>query len=243
LNVEEPIVSNVIKPSDLPEAGSLRRFTTWIVIAVIYAAFFFWYTPFGGPLTEDEIARYESVLHNLSRNDEAVARWRDFMRGDTGDDFAMFNAMDYRETAVSVEGLDPGASGREALTRYAYPFFRRAVRDAAHPVAMGTAAAAALDVWGLQEAERWDQGALVRYRSRRDMMNQVVALAELAKSGENIHRFKIAGLEKTIAYPLDPWFHLGDPRLLLALVLGLIGLGFEVRRLSPAGGARPSDRC
>ncbi len=96
---------------------------------------------------------------------------------------------------------------------------------------MGTAAAEALDIWGIDDAERWDQGALVRYRSRRDLMNQVVALVA---SGDDIHRFKVAALEKTIAYPLDPWFHFGDPRLLLALVFVAIGLAFDVRRLSRA---------
>lgn len=37
------------------------------------------------------------------------------------------------------------------------------------------------------------------------------------------HAFKVAALEKTIAFPLDPWFQLGDPKLVLALLLGLIG--------------------
>ena len=37
------------------------------------------------------------------------------------------------------------------------------------------------------------------------------------------HDFKIAAMAKTIAFPIDPWFHLGDPRLLLALLLGLAG--------------------
>jgi hypothetical protein len=30
-------------------------------------------------------------------------------------------------------------------------------------------------------------------------------------------------MAKTIAYPLDPWVQLGDPRLVLFLLLGLIG--------------------
>ena len=154
------------------------------------------------------------------------------MRSDTGNDFAMLNAIDFRETAAPVEGLESGASGQEALARYSQPFLARALRAAAHPVMMGSAAAGAMDIWGLDGAEDWDQGALVRYRSRRDMMDQVVALAESSAAGNDIHRFKIAGLEKTIAYPLDPWFHLGDPRLVLLLVFLVVGLALEVRRLS-----------
>ena len=46
--------------------------------------------------------------------------------------------------------------------------------------------------------------------------------------GGNIHDFKIAAIEKTIAYPLDPWFQVGDPRLILALAFLVIGLSVEL---------------
>jgi hypothetical protein len=36
-------------------------------------------------------------------------------------------------------------------------------------------------------------------------------------------------MEKTIAFPLDPWFQLGDPRLVLALILGIIGFALSWR--------------
>jgi len=41
------------------------------------------------------------------------------------------------------------------------------------------------------------------------------------------HEFKVAAMRKTIAFPIDPWFHLGDPRLLLALGLGIVGCGLS----------------
>lgn len=44
------------------------------------------------------------------------------------------------------------------------------------------------------------------------------------------HEFKVAGIAKTIAYPIDPWFQLGDPRLLLALMFLLIGLVYQALR-------------
>lgn len=214
--------------------GALHRFRAWIVLGALYAGFFLWYTPLGGPLSEEEIAHYEDALRELVRSDEAFARFQAFMRSDTGDDFAMFNAIAFRDRPTPTEGLEPGASARDALRRYGEPFFRLAAPKATHPVMIGAAAAGALDLWGIDGAEHWDQGALVRYRSRRDLMNQVVALAERARDGEDIHRFKIAALEKTIAYPLDPWFQLGDPRLVLGLLVVAIGLGLDVRRLSRA---------
>ena len=42
-----------------------------------------------------------------------------------------------------------------------------------------------------------------------------------------IHDFKIAAIEKTIAYPLDPWFHLGDPRLVVGLLVLVFGSSFQ----------------
>ena len=38
------------------------------------------------------------------------------------------------------------------------------------------------------------------------------------------HSFKEAAINKTFAFPVDPWFQLGDPRLLITLVFGVIGL-------------------
>lgn len=32
------------------------------------------------------------------------------------------------------------------------------------------------------------------------------------------HEFKFSAMAKTIAFPMDPWFHLGDPRLIVGLL-------------------------
>jgi hypothetical protein len=82
----------------------------------------------------------------------------------------------------------------------------------------GTAASDAIDLWGIEGADQWTAGGLVRYRSRRDLIQQVLFFAEHS-SDLQIHEFKTVALERTIAYPLDPWYQLGDPRLVLALVL------------------------
>jgi hypothetical protein len=107
-----------------------------------------------------------------------------------------------------------------------------AMRNATHPILGGTAAADAIDVWGIEGAARWDQGVLIHYRSRCDLMNLIVTgVSEQAREDQNPHDYKVAGMEKTIAYPLDPWFCLGDPRLVFGLAFLVIGLALEVRRL------------
>ena len=79
---------------------------------------------------------------------------------------------------------------------------------------MGSAVYPAMDVVGIEGAETWDQAALFRYRSRRDLLEIVT---NPAFSGE--HHFKTAALDKTIAYPIETQLYLSDPRLLLGLIL------------------------
>ena len=146
------------------------------------------------------------------------------MRSDTGDDFALLNALDLRDEPIQVEGVRPGDTSQDVMSRYTEPFLGKALLSAAHPVMYGTAVAPSMDLCCIDGAQRWTAGGLVRYRSRRDLMQQAVYA-----SGLDIHRFKTSALEKTIAYPLDPWFQLGDPRLVLGLLLLIVGLALQLR--------------
>ena len=222
-----------IKIQEAGQESVLSRFRAWIVLGLLYGVFFFWYTSFGGPLTDEEIAYYESVLlQNADGDEESFAHWSDFMRTDTGDDFAMLSAIDYKDVADPVPGLAPGATGREASGKYFAGNGGAPLRKATHPILGGTAASDTIDVWGIEGAAQWDQGVLIRYRSRRDLMNLITArIPEQAGEDQNSHDYKVAGMEKTIAYPLDPWFYLGDPRLVFGLAFLVIGLALEVRRL------------
>jgi hypothetical protein len=147
-----------------------------------------------------------------------IAALRNFLESDTGDDFVMLNVIEMNEGA--------GGASTEALDEYMAYMWPALLSRASHPIFTGTAAAPALDVWGIDDAKQWSTGALMRYRSRRDMV-EIAGNSEFQGS----HEFKIAAMAKTIAFPLDPWLSLGDPRLLLALILGVIGLGLsKVRR-------------
>lgn len=207
----------------------------WIVLAAIYVLFFSWYTSFGGPLTAEEIDSYLEILQQGEFDAASLARWKHFMETDTGDDFAMVNIIDMRDTPLQVDGVEPGETSSDVLSKYTSPFMGRALLSAAHPVYMGTAAANAIDLWGIEGAESWSTGALVRYRSRRDLLQQAASFREAAT---NIHEFKIAAMSKTIAFPVDPWYQLGDPRLVLGLILLVIGLALHLR--SALARARPA---
>ena len=196
----------------------------WSALALAYLVFFFWYTPFGGPVEPAEIDEYLAMLTRNGAEPDRIEVWRTFLESDTGGDFAILNSIEMRPTPLPVEGVRPDETSEEVLARYTRPFLGRALRSAAHPVLFGRATAPAVDLWGIEGAETWTTGAIVRYRSRRDLMKQATAVGPTG-----IHEFKIAAMEKTIAFPLDPWFHLGDPRLILALVLSNVGLAWHLR--------------
>jgi hypothetical protein len=210
------------EPADAHPPMSARRL--WLGLVVLYGGFTGWYTSWAGPLAPGEVDAYIARLAEKGASGERIALWRHFLETDTGDDFAMWNAIDLRDAPLAVDGVPPGESSRQMLERYTGPFLGKALARASHPVMIGTAASEALDLWGIDGAKRWTMGGLVRYRSRRD----VVELA-LAALGSDIHRYKIAAMEKTIAFPLDPWFQLGDPRLVLALVFAIVGLVGQLR--------------
>ena len=202
----------------------------WLGLFLVYIAFFYWYTSFGGPLTSEEIVHYRGVVEKMYDGDpERIAVWQHFMKTDTGDDFGMISAVDLRESPTQIEGVEPGESSDEELARYAEPFFGQVVRSAAHPVLVGWAAAPAIDIWGIEGASDWNQGVVVRWRSRRGFLKFLEVMGDKAGDG-TIHDFEIAAIEKTIAYPLDPWFHLGDPRLIIALVFAVFGLCVQAFR-------------
>ena len=60
---------------------------------------------------------------------------------------------------------------------------------------------------------------LMRYRSRRTFM-EIITHPDMVDR----HEFKIAALDKTIAYPIEMQLYLSDPRLLLGLILLIVTL-------------------
>ncbi len=191
---------------------------TWAVLVVIYLAFFSWYTSFGGPLTDEEIEHYMSLFEAGDGDPERRALLRNFMESDTGDDFVMINVIDMYEVPMQIEGVEPGESSEEVLGKYMAYMYPALFARASHPVIFGSAAAPAMDLMNAPGMDSWTTGAGMRYRSRRDLL-EISTNPAFAGS----HEFKVAAMRKTIAYPIDPWFQLGDPRLVLALLLGLVG--------------------
>lgn len=192
-----------------------RPVVIWSVFVLLYAAFFAWYTNLRGPLTPAEIDHYLGVIaESRDVSPARLARMRAFLESDTGDDFIMVNAILMRPQPLPEEGVQPGESSGEVLGRYMAYMWPALLQRASHPVLAGPAVTESLEVWGIDGAEQWTDAGLMRYRSRRDLME---IAATPAFNGP--HQFKIAAIEKTFAYPIEAQLQLGDPRLLLGLIL------------------------
>ena len=117
-------------------------------------------------------------------------------------------------------------SADEAMDRYMAHMLPAMLKRASHPIFVGPVTHTAMDLVGIDGAEVWSSVGIVRYRSRRDILE--IALDPIF---DDKHAFKVAALAKTIAVPVEPVIPIGDlrwltlPLLLLfyALVLALRG--------------------
>jgi hypothetical protein len=208
-----------------------RSLALWAGLALLYATFLLWYDGGGGPLTPQEVERYVSILEERGADPARVAALREFLAGDTGSDFVMANFIRFEDR--------PGA--REDLDRYMAHMYPALLARACHPVAAGPVVGPALDLWGVEDAERWSLVGLVRYRSRRD-------LAEIATAPAfgDAHAHKTASMQKTVAVPMQPFLLLGGPRWLVAGALALAGAAIQpllrrgARRLAPPTAKPPA---
>ena len=204
----------------------------WISLLVIYAGFFLWYTDIGGKLDKEEIEFFlEKLEERTSANSADPETYNSqknlikrFMEEDTGRQFLMVNNIDMDDDPEDVEGAEPGESAERLLDRYMEHMYAQLLKRACHPVFAGNAVHPSMDLVGIEGAEIWDQAALMRYKSRRAFM-EVVTHPNMGSK----HAFKVAAMEKTIAYPVETVLYLGDPRFLLALILIILGLFLQNR--------------
>ena len=191
-----------------------QRSKIWLSSALVYAAFVFWYTDFSGPLSDTEVDQFVVTMTENGSEPSTVAYLETFLRNDSGRQFLMLNALDMNDNPPDVEGAEPGESAQQLMDRYMKHMYPELLKRASHPVIFGQAAYTVLDNVGIENAEQWTDGAIFRYRSRRSFMDLV--------ANPNIkgrHAFKLAALDKTIAYPIETSIYLGDMRLILGLIL------------------------
>ncbi len=96
-------------------------------------------------------------------------------------------------------------------TRYNRAIIPLLLKHGGHPVFLSQVEGRFIHPDGVDD---WDQVAMVRYRSRRDMLKMAVEIA-----GLKIDIHKWASLEKTQVFPVRPVLHLAFIRVLVGLIL------------------------
>ncbi|MEM1401854.1 MAG: hypothetical protein AAGG55_00865 [Pseudomonadota bacterium] len=192
---------------------SRKRAIVWLSPLLIWGLFTYWYTNTEGALTQEEMTHYLTRMQQVDQT-LSLETLRTFMENDTGKSLIMVNLLDLAENPSPLPGAPADLTARDMLDHYMEFMYPELLARASHPIYAGRAVAPAMDLSGIEGAERWTTGALMRYRSRRDLLD----IATNPRFYER-HDFKMAALTKTIAFPVESVFHYADPRFMLALLL------------------------
>lgn len=206
---------------------------TWLILGAVYIGFFFWYTDMGGKLSQEEIQIFikkheQNIINDGVSPDSEEFQLRidflkKFMEEDNGKQFIMVNNIEMNKNPGDVVGANPGESADQLMSRYMEYMWPNLLKRASHPIFMSNAVYQSMDLVGIEGAETWDQAALMRYKSRRTMM-EIVTNPNMM----NRHDFKIAALQKTIAYPVEPFGFYSDMRLIFGMLMAIVGLSIRL---------------
>ena len=197
----------------------------WASLFIFYGLFFTWYTDFGGKLSDDEIKFYYSKFESNALKDGRVLEPRiikllqKFMEEDSGKQFLMVNVIDMSENPIFPDGTVSEESSDNLMNEYMEHMYGELIKRASHPAFIGNVVNGSMDLVGIENAEVWETAALFRYKSRRAFL-EIVTHPDMNSK----HKYKIAALEKTIAFPVEAQLYLGDPRLLLGFIFLILGL-------------------
>jgi hypothetical protein len=206
---------------------------TWLILGAVYIGFFFWYTDMGGKLSQEEIQIFikkheQNIINDGVSPDSEEFQLRidflkKFMEEDNGKQFIMVNNIEMNKNPGDVVGANPGESADQLMSRYMEYMWPNLLKRASHPIFMSNAVYQSMDLVGIEGAETWDQAALMRYKSRRTMM-EIVTNPNMM----NRHGFKIAALQKTIAYPVEPFGFYSDMRVIFGMLIAIVGLSIRL---------------
>ncbi|MDG1244478.1 MAG: hypothetical protein P8N66_07285 [Porticoccaceae bacterium] len=181
----------------------------WIVMAVLYAVFWLWYSGTKGKLSQTEVESYMQQFESRGVNADNLANLQHFLEKDDGREWFMINLLELKS---------PKRESSKLLQRYTKTFMAGMFRRAGHPFFVAIAAAKNIENLNCDDADNWSSTGIVRYRSRRDCAETL-----LDTFGSDHHADKLASLTKTLAFPATANLLMGSPRVLVAMSAALIG--------------------
>ena len=181
----------------------------WIVMAVLYAVFWLWYSGIKGKLSQAEVEYYMQQFESKGVNADNLSNLRHFLEKDDGREWFMINLLELKS---------PKRESSKLLQRYTKTFMAGMFRRAGHPFFVAIAAAKNIENLNCDDADNWSSTGIVRYRSRRDCAETL-----LDTFGSDHHADKLASLTKTLAFPATANLLMGSPRVIVAMSAALIG--------------------
>jgi hypothetical protein len=196
----------------------MRARWIWLGAGLLYGVFSLWYNNLGGPLTPAEIESYvERFEARPGFDSQRAANALAFLEADDGGEFFMVNLIRTPDEPVAMPESGELKPAAEVLEVYTNHFMPRLFARAGHPAFVGPAAGRYLEYWGVEPDPGWTFAGVIRYRSRRDMM-------ELATDPafDPAHAYKIAAMTNTLAFPVSPALVMLGPRVWVGLLLALL---------------------
>lgn len=197
----------------------MRGVGIWAIALVVYGGFLLWYDNWDGPLTASEIEVYTERLAARAETPDPKRRAAliAFLEADDGGEFFMLNLIRVPEGDVPDPDSGEPRPASEVLAVYTDFVMPQIFRRGGHPAFAGPAAGGYVDAWGVEPDPGWTFAGVIRYRSRRDLMEMATDPGFDAK-----HAYKIAGMASTLAFPVSPSVFFVGPRAWLALAVALL---------------------
>jgi hypothetical protein len=150
---------------------------------------------------------------------EIIEELRQLAASDDGNEFYMLNLINFRAKALYPAGAGYDDNAKAADARYNNALIPYLFKHGGVPLFVGNVKGRFIDKQG---DVHWQRTALVRYRSRRDLLKMAADIAPLDVA---IHKW--AAIEKTQVFPVTPMLNLFSVRSLVAALLA--GLAVTLR--------------
>jgi len=193
-----------------------KRMVAVGILVALYTAFMFWYGGSGTPMTNNEM---ETLISQIKENkgqanepdDELIKEFREICKSDDGHEFYLVNLIRYKKEIVN--GVDPMAENK----KYTKAIFPLLLKYGGHPVFNSSYMGRFIHPEGNDD---WDDIAIVRYRSHKDLLKMAVDGAK-----QNLDDTKFAAIDETQVFPVKATIS-AIPVKLIATIILVFSLGF-----------------
>ena len=195
----------------------------WCALGCIYIGFALWHYPWRGPLSMAEIENLtEGSVGSSGTSWADIEAFVTFLLEDDGRPFVMVNLLEFSDAAQYPEGQFPNiTTGDDASLEYAKSLLPLLFQRGSYPILVLSKHNTILDSVG-GEAGAFEQIALVRYRSRRDLLTMITSDAF---KDAKVHKW--ASLDNSLAASTSRMAGL-NLGALVPVFLVIIGVGASI---------------